>query len=205
MATMTTHLLLIDDHALFRSGIGMVLSAGLEDIRITEAGSLEQALMCQDEVIDLLLLDVKLNGLNGLEGIALLKRKWPQAKIVVVSAAEDTHVRHEALERGAQGFISKTEAPARMLELVSQVLAGEHPVPDAPVAEAEAPQGIRLSPRQCEVLDLLCLGLPNKLIGKRLNLSENTVRGHVQAILQALQVSSRSEAAFVARRLGLVN
>lgn len=205
MATMTTHLLLIDDHALFRSGISMVLSAGLGDIRITEAGSLEQALMCPDEAVDLLLLDLKLSGLNGLEGIALLKRKWPQAKIVVVTAAEDTNVRHEALERGALGFISKTEPPARMLELVSQILAGEQPPLDASAVEFETTQGVRLSPRQCEVLDLLCLGLPNKLIGKRLNLSENTVRGHVQAILQTLQVSSRSEAAFVARRLGLVS
>jgi DNA-binding NarL/FixJ family response regulator len=63
---------------------------------------------------------------------------------------------------------------------------------------------VRLTPRQLEVLDLLSQGMPNKTIGRRLGLSENTVRGHVQALLDVLQVSSRSEAAFVARRLGLI-
>lgn len=200
---MTTHVLLIDDHALFRSGVGMVLAAGLSDIQIAEAASLEQALLRPEDVFELVLLDLQLEGLNGLDGIALLKRRWPCAKILMVSATQEQRVRTEALERGAHGFISKTETPTRMLELVGQVLAGQLPADVQALANSDKP--IRLSPRQSEVLDLLCLGLPNKLIGRRLNLSENTVRGHVQSILQALQVSSRSEAAFVARRQGLIN
>jgi len=74
----------------------------------------------------------------------------------------------------------------------------------APVGGGDASRQL-LTPRQFEVLDLLCQGLPNKVIGRRLNLSENTVRGHVQAVLAALQVSSRSEAGFAARRRGLVS
>lgn len=203
MASMTTRLLLIDDHALFRSGVGLVLAAGLGDIEICEAASLEQALQFPNESFDLLLVDIQLEGLSGLDGITLLKHRWPGAKVLVVSALQDSRVQRQALERGAQGFISKTETPVRMLEQVSQVLGGQSA--DA-LTGVPAPSGnpTRLSPRQTEVLELLGEGLPNKLIGRRLNLSENTVRGHVQAILLALKVSSRSEAAFVARRLGLL-
>lgn len=206
MAIMTTRLLLIDDHTLFRSGIGMVLGASMKSVEIFEAASLEQALQCPSDVIELVLLDVQLDGLNGLDGIALLKRKWPSAKVLVVSASQDTRVMQTALAKGAQGFISKSETPTQMLEVVAQLLAGEASFTGPDRAQAHAADGsVRLTPRQCEVLDLVCQGLPNKTIGRRLNLSENTVRGHVQALLAALQVSSRSEAAFMARQLGLVN
>ncbi|UVE18067.1 response regulator transcription factor [Pseudomonas sp. LS44] len=201
---MTKHLLLIDDHALFRSGVGLVLAAGLSDVQLSEASSLAQALLCPSEAVDLVLLDVQLEGGNGLDGIAALKGKWPLAKVLVVTALQDARVVQEALARGAHGFVCKTETPARMLELIAQALADELPAQVFPSLLPEASQPpVRLTPRQCEVLDLLCQGLSNKMIGRRLNLSENTVRGHVQATLLALQVSSRSEAAFVARRLGL--
>lgn len=201
MAIMTIRLLLIDDHALFRSGVSMLLTAGLSDVQIFEASSLEQALLCGGDTLDLILLDIQLDGLNGLDGMALLKRKWPRTKVLVVSGSQDAQVAQQALARGAHGFVSKVEAPARMLELIVQVLAG-----GAPAAQAEPlDQAVKLTPRQCEVLDLLAQGLSNKMIGRHLNLSEDTVRGHVQATLLALQVSSRSQATFVARRLGMIH
>lgn len=203
---MTTRLLLIDDHALFRSGIAMVLDAGLIDIEIFEAASLEQALQCPCQDIDLLLLDIQLEGLNGLDSIALLKRKWPGIKILVVSASQDAQIARRSMECGAHGFISKAEMPANMLQRVAQILSGDASVRRIKsTATDSASNETKLTPRQNEVLDLLCQGLSNKMIGRRLNLSENTVRGHVQATFQALHVSNRSEAAFVARRLGLVH
>lgn len=182
----------------------MVLDAGLKEIDIFEAASLEQALACPSEEIHLLLLDIQLDGLNGLDGIALLKHRWPMAKVLVVSASQDAQVAREALARGAVGFISKTETPGRMLQQVAEAL-GSRAADVSLDPAAVRNEGKRLTPRQCEVLELLCQGLSNKMIGRRLNLSEHTVRGHVQTTLQALQVSSRSEAAFVARRMGLVN
>lgn len=202
---MTRRLLLIDDHALFRSGIAMVLNAGLGDVEIFEAASIESALQCPCELPELVLLDVQLDGLNGLDGIIVLKRKWPSANVVMVSAIQDSHVVSAALDLGAQGFICKTDPPARMLEMISQVLAGQAPLTPSNVRIDSISQRAPLTPRQCEVLDFVCQGLSNKMIGRRLELSENTVRGHVQAILAALQVASRSEAAFVARRKGLIH
>lgn len=188
---------------MFRSGIAMVLTAGLPDIEIFEAGSLEQAMAGDMAAPSVILLDLHLQGLNGMESIAILQRRWPGAAIIMLSSyAAEVTVR-EALERGAIAFVAKADTAANMVALIQRVLlapAGE----TALIAGAASPAQPRLTPRQSEVLDLVCLGLSNKLIGRRLDLSENTVRGHVQALMSFLEVSSRTEAAFEARQRGLV-
>lgn len=201
-------ILLIDDHVLFRTGLRMVLNASIANLQMQEAGSLEEATRLTAEPPDLVLLDIKLNGLNGLDGIAVLNRKWPQAAIVILSSDAASSTVHSALARGAAAFVSKADPPDTILSVIRQVLQGE-PVTTTPQpassADGRALTRQLLTPRQCEVLDLLCQGLSNRVIGQRLNLSEHTVRGHVQALLAALQVSSRSEAGYAARRLSLVN
>ena len=79
-------ILLVDDHALFRSGLRMVLAAGIADLEVAEAASLEEALRTPMQDPALVLLDIQLHGLNGLEGIALVRRKWPQALVVILSS-----------------------------------------------------------------------------------------------------------------------
>ncbi|KTT35592.1 response regulator [Pseudomonas rhizoryzae] len=194
-----TTLLLIDDHALFRSGIALVLAVGLPLVTIREASSLEDALRLNEVEPQLVLLDVQLQGISGLEGITAIRGKWPQAKIVMVSAFDLSEVVREAVRRGALEFISKTEQPERLLQKIRVLLDGD--LPEGPVLASDRP---RLTPRQIEVLELLSQGLSNKLIGRRLELSEHTVRGHVQALLAALRVASRTEAIYTARRLGLL-
>ncbi|RZL89128.1 MAG: response regulator transcription factor [Variovorax sp.] len=201
-------ILLIDDHALFRCGLRMVLTTGIPDLEVQEAASLEEAMRSPMQAPALVLLDIQLHGLNGLEGIALVKRKWPQVPVIILSSHAEPQTVGLALERGATTFVSKADSAANILAVIDQVRRGE---PFASSAQASTAAGRgdaasqqRLTPRQCEVLDLMCQGLSNKVIGRRLNLSENTVRGHVQAVLAALQVSSRSEAGFAARRRGLV-
>lgn len=202
-----TTILLIDDHALFRSGLRMVLTTGMQDIEVLEAASLEAAMRLEIAAPDILLLDIQLQGLNGLEGMALLKRKWPQAAVVMLSADNTIDTVRSALERGAARFVSKADSADQILAVIHQVRHGipGHGDDEAMPTGADCPDPPRLTPRQYEVLDLLCQGLSNKLIGRRLDLSENTVRGHVQAVLAALDVVSRSEAAFAARRRGLVS
>lgn len=193
-------ILLIDDHSLFRAGIAMVLANGLQAVEIHQAASLEQALRSSDVAPTLILLDVQLQGLSGLEGIGLLLRKWPATRIVVVSAYDMPDRIEQARERGAVGFLSKTENPERLLHNVQMLLRDEA----APMEVSGTKNPASLTPRQLEVLDLLSQGLSNKMIGRRLSLSEHTVRGHVQATLAALSASSRSEAVFVARRQGII-
>ncbi|MGJ7522381.1 response regulator [Variovorax sp. LT1P1] len=201
-------ILLIDDHALFRCGLHMVLAAGIPGLEVAEAASLEDAMHCTMATPTLVLLDVHLHGLNGIEGIALVKRKWPDAAVIMLSSQAEPHMVALALERGATTFVSKAATADTILEVIDRVRRGLVPSP-TPGAALSTPAPVdadaqRLTPRQCEVLNLMCQGLSNKLIGRRLNLSENTVRGHVQAVLAALQVSSRSEASFAARQRGLV-
>ena len=201
-------ILLIDDHALFRCGLHMVLAAGIPGLEVAEAASLEEAMHCAMASPALVLLDVHLQGLNGIEGIALVKRKWPGAAVIMLSSQAESQTIALALERGAAAFVSKAATADTILAIIDQVRRGL-PMISTPSSTLRAPNTgdpdtQRLTPRQCEVLDLMCQGLSNKVIGRRLNLSENTVRGHVQAVLAALQVSSRSEAGFAARQRGLV-
>ena len=201
-------ILLIDDHALFRCGLHMVLAAGIPGLEVSEVASLEEAMHCTMASPALVLLDVHLHGLNGIEGIALVKRRWPDAAVIMLSSQAEPQTIALALERGAATFVSKAASVDTILSVIDQVRRGLLPLPMSST-ESSAPltgdaEAQRLTPRQCEVLNLMCQGLSNKLIGRRLNLSENTVRGHVQAVLAALRVSSRSEASFAARRRGLV-
>lgn len=195
-----THVLIIDDHDLYRSGLRAALDASLPDVKVFEAGSIDDALRTPADTLGAIVLDIRLPGLNGTEGIALLRKRWPLAPVLMLSSQHDPETVSLALDRGAAGFVSKADAADRIVAAINRVLRGQFA---SPPSRGDAPL-IRLTPRQCEVLDLLCQGLPNKQIAKRLSLSENTVRVHVQAILGFLHVSSRSEAIFAARSRGLI-
>jgi DNA-binding NarL/FixJ family response regulator len=200
-------ILLIDDHAMFRSGLRMVLNGSLPQAVINEAGSLNEAMQLTVEQPDAVLLDIKLPGLNGVDGIALIRRRWPLVPVIMLSSQDEPETVRMALARGASCFISKAETADRIVSLLESVVRGEIIAPLDQASHGADTSGtlLHLTPRQCEVLDLLCKGLSNKLIARQLDLSENTVRGHVQAILGFLQVSSRTEAAFAARNRGLVS
>ena len=200
-------ILLIDDHAMIRSGLHMVLGANMPDAEFFESGSLSEAMQNAPDLLHLILLDIKMPGLNGIEGLVLLKKKWPTVPVLMLSSQDDTETVRSAIAHGATDFISKAESAERITALIRLILSGEH---TAPTAQSVGRGGIpfaplQMTPRQCEVLDLLCRGMSNKLIGRELHLSEHTVRGHVQALLEILNVSTRSEAVFAARQRGLVN
>jgi DNA-binding NarL/FixJ family response regulator len=194
-------ILLIDDHALFRSGLRLVLLGGLPDAQVLEAESLEQAVRETTEAPSLVLLDIQLKGVNGLEGLGLLRRRWPGVPVVMLSSSVEPETVRLALSRGAAAFVSKAETADKIIAVIQETLGGAL---SAAAREPEDASRLRLTPRQCEVLDLLCEGLSNKVIAKRLELSEFTVRGHVQAVLNLLGAQSRSQATFAARRAGLI-
>lgn len=205
----TCHVLLIDDHDLFRTGLRLVLKSGFPQWRVSEAAHIEDALGPNREAPDLVLLDIQLHGLNGLEGLALIRRRWPRARTVVLSADQSAQAARTAVERGAAMFMSKATPAPEMLDSLAKLLGPPGNGEDAAAHDGTHPavsadRSGRLTPRQCEVLDLLSKGLSNKAIGQKLGLTENTVRTHVQATFQALGASSRAEAAFVARSRGIL-
>lgn len=194
------HILLIDDHAMFRTGLAMVLHAAWPEAGIHEVAFLEEAMDLSAERMDVVLLDIHLVGLSGLACITPLKRRWPGVKVVALSADTDAGTAREALTRGAQAFVAKTRSAPHIVEVVRAALAGELDTTLLSVEEPARP----LTPRQVEVVALMHQGLANKQIAQFLGLSENTVRRHVQDILALLGVGSRTEAVFVARQRGLV-
>lgn len=192
---------LIDDHAIFRMGLGMVIGTALPGTRIFESESLDEALSKGPEHLDVVLLDIRLNGMSGLEGIALIKHKWPSTPVLMLSSHDEPETVRLALARGAAGFVSKAAAAKSIVEAIHLSLCGSLPA----LAPGRGGEGRRrLTPRQYEVLEFLHQGLSNKLIARQLTLSDNTVRRHVQDILEFFSVACRTEAVFAARCQGLV-
>ena len=192
--------LLIDDHAMFRAGLRQVIKEAIADLDIFEAGSLDEALACSSNNVAVVLLDNKLNGLSGIDGIAQIKRKWPLVPILMLSSQFEPEIVRLALARGVAGFLSKAESVERIIETLQQVIAGDVSGEATVVPLAQK----CLTPRQSAVLDLLHQGLSSKLIARQLFISENTARKHVQDILAFFAVASRAEAVFAARNQGLV-
>lgn len=221
-----SQILLIDDHALIRSGLRMVVQSGVPGAALREAASIAEALREVEGAPayqpHLVLLDIELPGLNGLDGLTVLRKRWPGTPVVMLSSHTEPETVRDALARGAVAYVAKSEPSEKIIAAVDRALRGEGAGNGGAAGAASASLKIgaigaigaageadeanapRLTPRQCEVLGYLCEGLSNKVIGRKLDLSENTVRGHVQAVLAYLQVSSRSEAAFAARQRGLV-
>lgn len=204
-------ILLVDDHPLFLEGIRMVLKQLDEAASIQCSGSCEEALTQIDDSHDLVLLDINLPGMSGLDGLQRLRSQAPATPLVVMSASEDRSKVLRAIELGAKGYIPKSSTPDVILTALQLVLSGGVYLPMAVLDEVNSSQsktenaeGQTLTPRQVEVLKLMAEGHSNKAIGNHLSMAENTVRVHVSAILRFLDVSNRTEAGLAATRMGLL-
>ncbi|WP_298208151.1 response regulator transcription factor [Acidovorax sp.] len=202
---MSARLLLVDDHSLFRTGLRLIVQDHPSVGTIAEAGSIAEACALQQADIDLVLLDIQLPGMSGLDGLRLLRQACPKARIVLVSASMAPDAVHEARTRGADGFLPKSANAEDILEVITRALTGQpcFPAHSGNSAAPRGPSAPSLTARQLDVLALLCTGKPNKVIARDLGLSENTVRVHVAAIFAQLGVNSRSAALLAAQRLGL--
>jgi DNA-binding NarL/FixJ family response regulator len=200
-------ILLVDDHALFRGGLKYLLR-GLDDsIAMDEAGDCPEALeRLGAAAYDLVLLDLKLPGVNGLDALASLRDAAPGTPLIVLSGEDDPSVVHATIERGAMGFIPKSSTPEVMIQAMRLVLARGVYLPPAaldavrPGASAALPE---LTPRQIDVMRCVIRGKPNKTIARELEVSEATVKAHLTAVFQALGARNRTEAVYVAAKLGL--
>ena len=199
------YILLIDDHPMFRAGLGMVLNKAMPNACIYQAASVDEALNITPDALHLVLLDIKLNGSSGLEGIEHIQRKWPAVPILMLSSHDEPETTRLALARGATAFVSKAQAPETIIETIAQLLRGELPQAKSfAMSNAASQNNKSLTPRQREVLELLHAGLANKVIARKLVLSDNTVRRHMQEILKYFKVATRAEAVLAARQQALV-
>jgi DNA-binding NarL/FixJ family response regulator len=196
-------ILVIDDHALFREGLCLLLKRLNRPLPALEASSIEAALRFTDQADDigLILMDIYLPDSEELQGLRRVRSAYPSSPLVLISASHDAMRIDDALRLGAQGFIHKSTTADHMLQGLEQVLDGEdcYIFPGETRLPTSSLTG-KLTSRQTEVLAQLCQGKSNREIGQALGLSENTIRVHLADIFRALGVSSRAEAIVMARR-----
>lgn len=187
-------ILLVDDHAMFRTGLRLILGPTVEGC-LLEAGSLSEALAYEASV-KLILLDVQLPGISGLEGLSALKQRWPNACVVMLSAQAKAEDVQRALAGGASCFLSKHASAPEICEVLDAAINGKTPAAGAQSSQPDK-QG-RLSPRLLMVLDLLCMGKSNKAMATELGISENTVRNHVVSLMRHFGASTRTQLVLLA-------
>ncbi len=208
-------IVLADDHALFRDGVASLLAAWGHEIVGLAADGAEAVALVDRLRPDLVLMDVSMPGLGGLEATRRLAARHPQIPIVILTVSEDEDDLFRAIQCGARGYLLKNlEAPAlrAMVEAVGRGEAAISPATAAriiaelarPRSATAAPDPDRLSDRETQVLRLVVAGRRNKEIAADLGISENTVKYHLRNILEKLHAGSRTEVAARAVREGLV-
>jgi DNA-binding NarL/FixJ family response regulator len=206
------HILIAEDQTLMRQGLKTVLDLepGMRVVGEAEDGqaAVKLALHLRPDII---LMDVQMPRLNGVEATAEICRSWPAARIIILTTFDRDDYVFQGVKAGAMGYLLKDMPVDRLVETIQRVHAGEVFIqPEIASrtlrATLHAPGGLMepLSEREREVLVMLAQGIPNKEIADQLHLAEGTVKNHVSNILAKLQVDNRTQAADLARRRGLV-
>lgn len=214
---MTTRLLLVDDQRLMREGLRTLLELEQDFEIVGEAGDGQTALEAYAQLKpDVVLMDVRMPVLTGVEATRRLREKYPGARIIILTTFDDDANVFEGLRAGALGYLLKDVSGAELAQAVRTVMQGgallEPSVARrvfaefarlAPAAQP-APLDEPLSERELDVLRLVAEGLSNKEIGQRLSLAEGTVKNYVTNVLQKIKARDRTQAALRARELGLI-
>ena len=206
-----THLVIADDHPLFRDALRQAVTSVVASAVVSEAGSFDDltALLERDSDVDLILLDLTMPGISGFSGLIYLRAQYPAIPVVIVSASDDAGTIRRSLDFGASGFIPKRFGVETLRDAIMKVMEGDVWVPpDTDLSSADDPDMSRLrdrlvtlTPQQVRVLMMLSEGLLNKQIAYELGVSEATIKAHVSAILQKLGVESRTQAVIAAAKI----
>jgi DNA-binding NarL/FixJ family response regulator len=208
------HILIVDDHPLFREGLKTLLTALEPAVRISDAGSVAEAIALSGaDAPDLILLDMNLPGPSRLDALRQVKAANEAASVVVVSGDEDPVLIRRAVDEGAAGYIPKTTDASLTIQALRLVLANGIYLPRAaltagadvrsPIEPAKAKGAPEFSSRQLEVLKRMLQGKANKVIARELDIAEGTVKAHLWSIYQALGVNSRGQAMYRVHELHL--
>jgi two-component system nitrate/nitrite response regulator NarL len=198
-------ILIVDDHPLFRAGFHAVLEQSALEAGVLSVSSVPEALQTlqRDADIGVVLLDIHLKGDDGFAALKIIGERFPTTACIMISGDEQQSIAARAVQSGASGFIPKSFTADEMIAAIQKVLAGEVFVPQtASLTPSEQPNGLTL--RQLEVISMLGRGFSNKEIARALDVAERTVKAHVSAVFEALNVRNRTQAVLVAQRRGFL-
>lgn len=202
------HILLVDDHALFREGLTLVLQQLAEQTRVWEAGDVDEALRQLELMpsVELMLVDINLPGPDGLELIGEARARGVQCPVAVISASDEGHLIRRALAAGAQTFIPKATDSATLLSGLGKILAGETWLPKglAGRLQGTSDMPVMLNRRQQAILQGLAEGASNTEIGECLHISTHTVKFHLSTLYRLFDAKNRTECVMRAREAGLL-
>jgi DNA-binding NarL/FixJ family response regulator len=216
----TARVLLIDDHEMARRGLRAMLSAADWIEVVGEGDSCESGVKLTDALEPtMVLLDIRMPGLDGLACLERIKARHPRIAVVIVTLYDDRRYVLEAIRRGASGYLLKDATTAEVIQTLHNVSNGQLAVEPQLLREALASRDeaasagesarqraeqYALTPREHDVLLLVAEGMTNKEIGGRLSITEDTVKKHVQNIIWKLRAADRTQAAIMALKLGLL-
>ena len=201
---------MIDDHVLFRSGIRLLLQRQQEFEVVAEASdAIEGIKRAKALSPDIILLDLHMPGMSGLDAVKLLAEEVPGSHIIMLTVSEDSEDLTEALRSGATGYLLKNIDAEVFLGALRRVMQGESVISNEMTAKlvanlrrrdmpSLAEHTDKLTPRECDILTQLATGMSNKEIARELDLAESTVKIHLQSILRKLNLSNRVQAAIYA-------
>lgn len=207
------HVLLVEDQAIVRQGLKMILE---QDPNITvthEAENGKEAISIMEKhLIDLIMMDVRMPVMNGIEATRMIKKRWPETKVLILTTFNDEQYAMETLKDGANGFLLKTSESAKLIDAVYSCMKGGLALHDEVAAKVlpkllrqnEQPKmEIDLTAREVEVVRLVGEGLTNKEIAQELHLSVGTVKNYITQILQKSDLRDRTQLAIYAVKHGL--
>ncbi len=216
--------MIVDDHPLFRQGLRRVIEAEDDMEVIIEVGDGEEALrLAQKMVPDVIMMDVNIPTMNGLQVTRSLKSVLPNIGVIMLTAYHDDEQIFHAIKAGAGAYYPKDVTPRKLIEAIRQVSQGNYVIDDNVLAKSQVASWllkqfdqisafggspdelfVPLSPREMEILQLIARGYSNKEIAHELGISRQTVKNHMTSILRKLSVNDRTQAALYALRRGWI-
>jgi len=196
------HLLIVDDHPLFREALATTLALAHPGAVLHEADGIAGAcaILARERAIELVLLDLSMQGVRGFDGLLTIRAQFARVPILVVSGLDDPRIMRDAIHHGAAGFVPKAVDKATLTRAIADVLAGGLSLPPALADAGDRPDRTRLAeriarltPQQMRVLGMIRQGKLNKQIAHALQVGDSTVKAHVTEILRKLEVGSRTQ------------
>jgi len=217
---MSNRALIVDDHPIIRDAlVASLVSLSVFD-EVVSTSSFQELLdkLAQDTAYQLLILDLSLADISGPDGMLYVREHYPEIPVVIFSGSDSVEIIAQCFENGVHGFVSKNSPMQVFVNAIQIVLAGGTYIPPAAaslmwsdptrtVASERVPaeETVHFTPKQQKVFEQLMLGVPNKIIARRLNMAEGTVKTHLHSIYQLLRVSNRAQAILKSRELQIID